>query len=104
MSASTSAPFGASVRAGADPNRALSAVSNRSSKISPTGVLAAEQTGKRIRNRGDGHVRDDPLDRRDHLGWHAGQGVDEAGRILGRAAHHVVARTRERPTYGRDQV
>src|SRR6516164_7568053 len=64
MSARTSTPFGASVRAGAEPNRALSAVSNRSSKTTPTGVLAAEQAGDGVGDGGDRHVRDDPLDRR----------------------------------------
>src|SRR5471032_1110965 len=83
MSASTSTFFGASLSAGAVPNRAFSTVIKRSSKAN---LLAAEDIG-------DGKLGDDraaaPAAVSTPAGDAVGDRVDEARRILGGPARHV---------------
>src|SRR5215204_426116 len=109
MSASTSTPWGASVSAGAEPNRALS-TDNRRSSMDP---LAAEDVGNGQLDIGDRRAllaatlapalpRDQAADARDVTD--AGQGTDHSWRIVGRAARDVERRRGERPARRRDDV
>src|SRR5215217_9176593 len=107
MSASTSTPGGASVSAGAEPNRALS-TDNRRSSMNP---LTAEDVGQwDVGNRrallaatlAPTLPWDQAADARDVA--HARQGADHALGILGRAARDVERWRGECPARRGDDV
>src|SRR4051812_45244001 len=101
MSASTSTPFGTSLSAGAEPNRALSTVIRRSSTGLP---LTAEETGNgklgNDRRRLLAAATATAANARDGVG----ERIDHARRILGGATRDVERRRGDRSARRGDQI